>query len=133
MKEVVVVMNRVVIISLHDGPIISNWFLVQYCHHHLLPPVPQSGLHHGVLQYPDPHVHPQQLLPHPGQVLPDVDQRGAVRHGTPLLLHLALDGLDIVRDLSEDSGSLSDAATDLFVLLPVLSVGLRELSEVGKC
>ena len=115
MKELPLLADGVVVVSLHVGP------------------VPEPGLHDGVLQHTDPDVHPQQLLLHPGQVLPDVDQRGAVSHGTPLLLHLALDGLDIVRDLSEDSGSLSDAATDLFVLLPVLSVGLRELSEVGKC
>ena len=131
MKEVVVVMDRVVIISLHDGPRMMCLDQCCNCLTILIPlsPVSQSGLHHGVLQHPNPHVHPQQLLLHPGQVLPDVDQRGAVCHGAPLLLHLALDGLDVVRNLSEDSGSLGDAATDLFILFFVLSVGLGELSD----
>ena len=53
------------------------------------------------------------LLLHPGQGLPDVDERGPVGHAAAPLLHLGLHGLQLVGDLAQQPRPLGDAATDL--------------------
>ena len=53
------------------------------------------------------------LLLHPCQRPPDVDERRPVRHGAAPVLHLRLDGLEVVGDLGEGAGTLRHAAADL--------------------
>ena len=105
-KELPLLADGVVVVSLHVGP------------------VPEPGLHDGVLQHPDPHVHAEDLLADAGQTLADADQRRAVRHAAAALLHLRLEGLDLVRDARQHAAPLRHPAAHLLVLLLVLGQSL---------